>query len=124
MPAPNSSGWVNPAAWPGANPAQPSQDSQAGNLDPRMMRQFQVMRRRSLTLAGNGINVPVATSATTLAITFAQPESDLQYGVSVTPGWPTTLSVTAKGVNGFLISFGTAAPASATLDYTTFRTES
>lgn len=116
--------WENGAAWPGAQTQQQKAATPAGQLGPREMRQFQVMRRRTLTPAGNAINLPVTAALTTLAITFAQQESDLTYGVAVTPNWGTTLWVTAKAVTGFTLNFGTAAPANAALDYTTFRMES
>lgn len=116
--------WENGAAWPGAAAPQAGDKNPAGTLSPREYRQFQVMRRRMLTNAGNVVGLPVTAALTTISVTFPQAESDASYGVSVTPNWPTTLSVTAKTVTGFEISFGTAAPANAALDYTTFRTES
>ncbi len=78
---------------------------------------------RFLTQAGNGVAVPVTVTATTKAITLPRTERDGQYGVCVTPSWGTTTWVTAKTATGFTINLGTAAPANATVDYATFRTE-
>ena len=44
-------------------------------------------------------------------------EPDADYAVIVTPNWSTTTFVTAKATTGFTINFGTAAPASATVDW-------
>jgi hypothetical protein len=44
-------------------------------------------------------------------------EPDANYGVIVTPNWGTTAWVTAKATTGFTINFGTAAPASASVDW-------
>lgn len=44
-------------------------------------------------------------------------EPDADYAVIVTPNWGTTSWVTAKATTGFTINFGTAAPASATVDW-------
>lgn len=44
-------------------------------------------------------------------------EPDTSYNIQVTPSWSTTCWVTAKARGGFTINFGTAAPASATVDW-------
>lgn len=77
---------------------------------------------RHLTQGGNAVNVAVTLAATTHAITFPRTESG-DYGVTVTPSWGTTVWVTAKTDTGFTVNFGTAAPALATFDCTTFRTD-
>lgn len=85
--------------------------------------QWAVVRRRVLTLAGNQIAVPVTAAATTKAITFPRQEPDTKYGVLVTPNWLTTFSVTGKTTSGCTVNFGTAAPANATIDFFSFRSE-
>lgn len=47
--------------------------------------------------------------------TMAEP--DANYGVWVSPSWLTTWRVTSKATTGFTVDFGTAAPASATIDW-------
>lgn len=44
-------------------------------------------------------------------------EPDANFAVLVTPNWLTTWKVTGKATTGFTVTFGTAAPASATFDY-------
>lgn len=44
-------------------------------------------------------------------------EPDANYGVWVSPSWLTTWRVTSKATTGFTVDFGTAAPASATIDW-------
>ncbi len=118
---------MNSAAWPGAlmpsDPA-PATLGSGGPFAAREARQLAVLRRRVLTAAGTAVNVAVTASATTLAVTFAQPEVDTSYGVTVTPNWNTTVWVTAKSVSGMTLNFGTAAPANATVDWHSFRSES
>jgi hypothetical protein len=117
--------WQNGAAWPGAAAQGASTPTDTpGALSPRESRQFQVIRRRVLTAGGNTIALPVLAALTSLVVVFPQVESDVNYGVSVTPNWGTTVWVTTKTVTGYTVHFGTAAPASALLDITTFRTES
>lgn len=89
--------------------------------DPRAETQFDVLRRRHLMRAGNLVAEPVTQTATTLDVTFDLTEQDADYGVNVTPNWLTTFKVTLKTTTGYRITFGTAAPASATVDTTTFR---
>lgn len=81
------------------------------------------IRRRFFTQAGNDVGVAVTLAATTKSITLPREEQDALYGVNVAPNWLTTYKVTAKTTTSFLVTFGTAAPASATFDYITFRTE-
>ena len=78
---------------------------------------------RFLTQAGNGVGTAVTLAATTLAVTLPRSERDALYGVTVTPNGGTTVWITTKTITGFTVNFGTAAPASATVDYLTFRTE-
>jgi hypothetical protein len=77
-----------------------------------------------------GTSMSVATDFTTgfpttyptvggpyLAVDESGWEPDIAYGVTVTPSWLTTVAVTAKRRDGFDLSFGTAAPANATIDW-------
>ena len=81
------------------------------------------IRRRFLTSAGNGIAQAVTTGAGNVAVTFPRSEVDTNYGVNATPSWNTTVWVTAKSTTGCTINFGTVAPAGATVDFITFRSE-
>ena len=126
--------FVNGAAWPGTVPQalgtgidQASQATAVGSakgLVPQEQAIFRLLRRRYATPGGTAVNVSVPTSATSIGITFLRPEPDTSYGVTVTPSWPTTVSVSVKVVSGCTISFGTAAPANSRIDYTIFRSES
>jgi hypothetical protein len=64
-----------------------------------------------------GINVAVTTGATTFSTGFGFNEADTSYAAVVTPSWNTTVWVTGKLVNGFVVNFGTAAPSGATIDW-------
>ena len=86
--------------------------------------QWRRLRRRALTIGGNGVNVSVTLAATSKAVVFARTEVDALYGVVITPSWLTTHAVTAKATTGFTVTFGTGAPANATFDFITHRTES
>lgn len=81
------------------------------------------LQLRFLTPAGNQIAVPVTETATSVAITFERAEVDTSYGVVATPSWGTTVFVSSKATTGCTIEFGTAAPADATVDLITFRSE-
>jgi hypothetical protein len=81
------------------------------------------VRRRFLTSAGNTVAQAVTAAASSVAVTFPRTEVDASYGVVATPNWGTTVWVTNKTTTGCTINFGTAAPASATVDFITFRTE-
>lgn len=90
-------------------------------MAPRDEAQLQRLLKRTLTLAGNRVALPVPSSATTLVATLTPDEFDAGYGVCATPNWGTTLWVTGKGTTQFTLHFGTAAPADATVDVLTFR---
>jgi hypothetical protein len=64
-----------------------------------------------------GINVGVTADASLLRISFPTPETDAAYGVQVSPSWPTMSAISDKTAEGFTITFGTPAPASATIDW-------
>lgn len=81
------------------------------------------IRRRYLTSAGTKVGQSVTAAATTVAVTFPRTEVDTSYGVLATPNWGTTVWVTTKTTTGCTINFGTAAPANATVDFITFRSE-
>jgi hypothetical protein len=68
-----------------------------------------------------GINVPVKRGAKELKMTFAQPEADANYAVTITPSWMTNLCVPQKTPQGFTVQFGTAAPANGRVDWVLVR---
>lgn len=79
--------------------------------------------RRYLTPSGCLVNKAVTAAAASVAWTFARAEGDASYGVVAVPNWSTTVYVTAKLKTGCTINFGTVAPANATVDAHTFRSE-
>lgn len=91
--------------------------------DAKAARRFDTLTRRCLTPAGNFPATAVTLAATTLAVTFPRAEQDTAYGVSVTTSWLTTVAVTTKTTTGLTVTFGTGAPANATCDIQTWRTE-
>jgi hypothetical protein len=82
-----------------------------------------VIRRRYGTPGGVGVSVPVTAAATSVTVALRRKETNVSYGVLVTPSWLTTFRVTAKAVGSFKVDFGTAAPAGATVDYAVVRSE-
>lgn len=92
-------------------------------LSPRDLAIFRRLQQRFLTNFGNRPAVAVTAAAGTVAVAFPRAEADALYGVSVTPNWGTTAWVTAKTTTGFTVNFGTVAPANATVDIITFRSE-
>jgi hypothetical protein len=68
-----------------------------------------------------GIAAAVTSGQTTLAITFATAQADANYAVLCTPNYATTCYVTNVATTGFTISFGTAAPANATVNWLVVR---
>jgi hypothetical protein len=64
-----------------------------------------------------GINVMVVPGATTMRVSFRDPEADGAYGVQVSPSWPTTTAISEKTPDGFTIAFSAAAPETATVDW-------
>lgn len=81
------------------------------------------IRRRFFTSAGNTVAQAVTAAATSTSISFPRTEVDTSYGVNATPNWGTTVWVTNKTTTGCTVNFGTAAPASASVDVITFRSE-
>jgi len=92
-------------------------------VDAREQTSWLRLRRRFLTSAGNKVAQAVTTAASSVAVTFPRTEVDASYGVCATPSWGTTVWVTSKATTGCTINFGTAAPAGASVDYLTFRSE-
>jgi len=92
-------------------------------VDPITERRFRTLTRRHLTPAGNYPAKAVTLAATTLTVTFPRAEQDTAYGVSCCPNWLTTVAVTSKSTTGLTVTFGTGAPANATCDIATYRTE-
>lgn len=81
------------------------------------------IRRRFFTSAGNRVQQAVTAAATSVAITWPRTEVDTSYGVLATPTWGTTVWVSTRSTTGCTVNFGTAAPANATVDVITFRSE-
>jgi hypothetical protein len=89
----------------------------------REMEEFRRLRRRFATAAGCGVQITVTAAATTAVIPFIRDEADTNYGVQIMTSWLTTRAVTVRTKSSFTCTFGTAAPASALLDFIIFRTE-
>ena len=64
-----------------------------------------------------GKNVAVAANATTLRVTFAQPEADGDYAVFVEQSWLSNRAISEKGPLGFTVTFEKPASDKATLDW-------
>lgn len=97
--------------------------SDAPATDARADATWKRLLLRWFTQAGNRVAVSVTLAAVAQAVTFARAESDTKYGVIATPNWGTTCWVTAKTLTGCTLNFGTGAPANATVDVATFRSE-
>lgn len=67
------------------------------------------------TAGSVGRNVSVTQGATTKVINLSM--QDGNFAVSVSPNWNTSYWITSKSYAGFTVNFGTAAPASATIDW-------
>lgn len=69
------------------------------------------------------MQLSVTAAATTVTYTFPNEgtEVDTNYGIVATPNWSTTCYVSARSTTSFTLTFGTAAPASATVDAIMFR---
>ena len=81
------------------------------------------LRRRFFTSAGNTVQQAVTAAATSVAVTWPRTEVDTSYGVLATPSWNTTVWCSARTTTGATINFSVAAPAGATVDLITFRSE-
>lgn len=91
--------------------------------DTRTEAQLGIVFQRYLTQGGTGVDTSVAGGATTKAITFVRQEPDTSFGVVATPGWNTTVWVTAKAKTGFTLNFGTVPVGTKTIDWVAFRSE-
>ena len=92
--------------------------------DARVRAIWDRIRRRFFTQAGNRVAVAVTLGAGNVAVTFPRTEQDTAFGVVATPNWGTTCWVNTKTTTGCTVNFGTVAPANATVDLVTFRSES
>lgn len=81
------------------------------------------LKRRFFTPSGCRVALPVTSTTTTVTWTFDRAEVDALYGVNAIPSWLTTVACTTKTQTSLTLTFGTAAPANATVDLHTFRTE-
>lgn len=91
--------------------------------DARDEQRYRVLVHRWLTMAGNVVNVPVTTAATSLVVVFPRQEVDTKYGVQVTPNWSTTTYWSGKTTTQVTLNFSVGAPAGAQIDLITFRSE-
>lgn len=64
-----------------------------------------------------GTNVTVASSASSLAVSFLNTEVDISYVPEVALGWNSTYWITNKSTSGFTINFGTPPASTNTLDW-------
>lgn len=107
------------------SPEQPGLNTPAtaGLPDARQDAIWLRLRRRFFTSAGNAVQAAVTAATTSKTISFPRTEVDTSYGVNATPSWNTTVWVSSRTTTGCTLTFGTAAPASATVDVITFRSE-
>ena len=92
-------------------------------INTREQEQVRRLRIRYATSGGCGVQIPVTVTATTATVTLERKEPDTDYGVHITTSWLTTRAVTVRTTSSFTCTFGTAAPASALLDFIIFRSE-
>lgn len=94
-------------------------------MNARAQAEQRVTQLRWLTLAGNAVAETVGNGVTSHAVVFPRAEQDTSYGVMVNPSWSTTVRVAPadKTTTGFTARFGTAAGATDTIDWLTFRSE-
>lgn len=64
-----------------------------------------------------GVQVSVTQGTTTKTVLFSANMIDVYFDVFIMPNWNTTVWITGRTIYGFDISFGTAAPANATIDW-------
>jgi hypothetical protein len=64
-----------------------------------------------------GKNVPVTAGATAFRVRFPQPEGNGDYAVFIEQSWLTNRAVSEKTSEGFTVTFATAAPDKAILDW-------
>lgn len=64
-----------------------------------------------------GKNLGVTTGQTTLRVKFPYAETDADYAVFIEQSWITSRAISEKTAEGFTVTFSTAAPEKATLDW-------
>jgi hypothetical protein len=64
-----------------------------------------------------GKNVPVAAGDKSVRVRFAQPEADANYAVFIEKSWLGERAISDKQPEGFTVTFATAAPDKATMDW-------
>jgi len=104
-----------------ALPESKDQSTPTNKRDMKAEAQTRVLYSRFLTKGGNGVATAVTAAAVNVTITLPLVEVDALYGVVAVPNWSTTVYVTNKTTTSFKINFGTAAPASSTVDWIVFR---
>lgn len=92
-------------------------------LTERERAKLQILFQRFLTLGGTRVATAVTLAAANVVVTFPRNEPDTNYGAIAIPNWGTTIYINTKTTTGMTINFGTVAPASATVDWITFRAE-
>jgi hypothetical protein len=93
-------------------------------LTERERAQFNTLRVRALTLAGNTL-LDVTGGAGSATFTFPRNEPDANYIAIATPSWDTTVYVldTDKTVGSVIFTFGTAPLGAETLNVLIMRSE-
>lgn len=66
-----------------------------------------------LTVRGYGVQAGTSQ----LNYQFPTPKEDSNYSVFVTPNWSTTVAVTGRTTQGFIVTFGTPAPGSSEVEF-------
>lgn len=84
--------------------------------------QFNVMRRRTLTLAGNAL-VAVGAGAPNVVFTFPRAEPDTNYIAVATPQWASYVYCSAKTLADCTFTFSAAPGAPSTLNVVIMRGE-
>jgi hypothetical protein len=64
-----------------------------------------------------GKNVPVKAGEKSIRVRFPQAEADGDYAVFLEQSWLGARAISDKGPEGFTVTFATAAPDKATLDW-------
>lgn len=85
--------------------------------------QLNIIRVRTLTLAGNAL-LDVLAAAPNATFTFPRQEVDVRYIAVATPSWNTTVYISSKTVDDCVFTFGTAPAGAETLNVIIMRSES
>lgn len=86
-----------------------------------VQRTISELARCFLEPGGRTVALAVTAAATSVTYPFASTEVDTNYGAVATPNWNTTAYVSARTTTSLTVSFGTAAPANATVSILVFR---